>query len=92
MHQIYESFDNLPFLGTCSEVLDMSKAFDSIWHEGLIYKLKTIGVSNNLLIPLQIFLGNRHQRILLNGQNFHWELIKASVAQRSILGRYFLYT
>ena len=65
MHQIYESFDNLPSLGTCSEVLDMSKAFDSIWHEGLIYKLKTIGVPNNLLTPLQSFLDNRYQESYL---------------------------
>ena len=65
--EIYQSFDNFPSLETRSEVLDMSKAFDRFWHEGLIYKLKTIGVSNNLLTFLQSFLDNRYQRVLLNG-------------------------
>ena len=47
VHEIYESFDNSPSLETRSEFLDMSKAFDRVWHESLIYKFKTIGVSNN---------------------------------------------
>ena len=85
MHEIYESFDNFPSLETRSEFLDMSKFFDRVWHEGLIHKLKTIGVSNNLLTRLQSFLDNRYQRVLLNGQNSHWELIKAGVPQGSIL-------
>ena len=64
----------------------MRKAFDSVWHEGLIYKLKTIGVFINLLILFQSFLDNRYQRVLLNGQNSHCELIKAGIPQGSILG------
>ena len=55
VHEIYESFDNFPFLETHSEVLDMSKAFDTVWHESLIYKLRTIGVSKNLLTLFQSF-------------------------------------
>ena len=34
----------------------------------------------------QSFLDNRYQRVLLNGQNSHWELIKVGVPQGSILG------
>ena len=47
--------------------------------------MKTIGVSNILLTLFQSFLDNRYQRVLLNGQNSHWELIKAGVPQGSIL-------
>ena len=65
--EIYESFNNYPSLETRSKFLDMSKAFDRNWHEGLIYKLKTIGVSNNLLTLFQSFLDSRYQRVLLNG-------------------------
>ena len=86
MHEVYESFDNFPSLETRSEFLDMSKVFDRVWLEGLMYKLKTIGVSNNLLTLFQSFLDNRYQRALLNGQNSHWELIKAGAPQGSILG------
>ena len=48
--------------------------------------MKTIGVSTNTLTLFQSFLDNRYQRVLLNGQIFHWELNKAGVPQGSILG------
>ena len=86
VHEIYESFDKFQSLETRFEFLDMSKAFERVWYEGLIHKLKTIGVSNNLLTLFQSFLDNRYQRVLLNGRNSHWELIKAGVPQGSILG------
>ena len=66
--------------------LDMSKAFDKVWHEGLIYKLKTFGISGNLLILLDSFLNNRLQRVVLNGKNSEWKEVKAGVPQGSILG------
>ena len=68
----------------------MSKAFDKVWHEGLIYKLKSIGVSDLLLKLIQSFLSNRFQRILLNSQASEWLSVKAGVPQKSILGPLFL--
>ena len=53
--------------------LDISKAFDKVWHEGLIFKLKTYGVEGNLLKLLENYLTDRQQRVVLNGswQNFY---------------------
>ena len=34
--------------------LDISKAFDRVWHKGLFFKLKSIGVSENILAWFQI--------------------------------------
>ena len=48
--------------------------------------MKIIGVCTNLLTLFQSFLDNRYQRILVNGQTFHSELIKAGVPQGSSLG------
>ena len=48
--------------------------------------MKTVGVSDNLLAHFQSFLDNRCQRVLPNGQNSLWELIKVEVPQGSILG------
>ena len=49
VQEMYESFNNFPCSETRSKFLDMTKPFDKVWHEGLIYKLKTIGVFHNLL-------------------------------------------
>ena len=66
--------------------LDISKAFDKIWHKGISYKLHQYGVTGNLLTLLTDFLSNRKQRVVSNGQHFSWTDIKAGVPQDSILG------
>ena len=48
--------------------LDISKAFDKVWHEGLLLKLKLNGISGILLKILQDLLENRYQRDVLNGK------------------------
>ena len=59
-------------LTTRSKFLDMSKAFDRFWQEVLLHKLKATEVSHNLLTLFQIFLDNRYQRVLFNGQSPYW--------------------
>ena len=48
-HTTFKAFDCNPPLDVRSVYLDISKAFDRVWHEGLIYKLKRCGVSGQLL-------------------------------------------
>ena len=73
-----------------SVFLDISKAFDgmmplTVWHDGIIFKLKQNGISGNLLSLLSSFLRNRKQRVVLNGQT-SWADVNAGVPQGSILG------
>ena len=68
----------------------MSKFFDKVWHEGLIYKLKSMGFSDSLLKVIQSFLKNRFQRVLSNGQTSEWLPVKAGVPQGSIIVHSFL--
>ena len=64
-HQIYKSLD----IGheVRSVFLDISKAFDKVWHKGLNFKLKQNGISGKLLSTLTDFLNFRKQRVVLNG-------------------------
>ena len=56
-HKIYQSFDE--GFDLRSVFLDISKSFDKVWHDGLIFKLKQNSISSNLLNLLSIFLRNR---------------------------------
>ena len=65
---------------------DISKAFDRVWHKGLLYKLHTLGITGHLLQWFTDYLNNRKQRVVLPGVFSHWTDFKAGVPQGSILG------
>ena len=88
-HTVFKALDCNPPLDVRSVYLDISKAFDRVWHDGLIYKLKRCGVSGQLLLLIQSFIKDRKQRTVLNGQNSTWGDISAGVPQGSILGPLF---
>ena len=48
VHSIYADFDQSPSLEVRANFLDISKAFNEVWHEGLLYKVETVGISGNL--------------------------------------------
>ena len=65
---------------------DISKAFDRVWHRGLIHKLSGIGCSNKVTKWFSSYLTGRKQRVVLNGQASDWTSVQAGVPQGSILG------
>ena len=46
---------------------DISKAFDRVWHTGLLYKLRAAGVTGNVLQWFKNYLSDRKQRVVLPG-------------------------
>ena len=89
VHEIYNAFDANSSLEMRDVFLDIFKAFDRVWHKGLLYKLKCMGINGNFLKLVESFLSNRYQRVVLNGQASSWADVKAGVPQGSILGPLF---
>ena len=63
-----------------------SKAFDKVWHAGLIHKLKAYGISGPFLAIIKSFLSSRIIRVVLDGQTSVDYPINSGVPQGSILG------
>jgi hypothetical protein len=66
--------------------LDLSKAFDKVWHKGLLYKLKRIGITGKLLEWIESYLTNRKQQVVINGSKSDILELYAGVPQGSVLG------
>ena len=73
--------------GTTQAVaLDILKAFDRVWHAGLLYKLKSYGISGQIFGLICSFLGNRWLRVVLDGKSSQEYLVNVGLPQGSILG------
>ena len=85
---IYDTFCKA--LGNGKEVravfLDVSKAFDRVWHEGLLFKLRTVGLSGVLLQWFTDYLSNRKQQVVLPRVTSELSTLKTGAPQGSILG------
>ena len=58
-HEIFSSFDCNSSLEVRSIFLNILKAFDKVWHEGLLYKLKSFDISKELLNLIKHYLTDR---------------------------------
>ena len=86
INEIHQAFDCTQTFEVRSVFLDISKAFDKVWHEGLVFKLEQNGISGSLLKLFQNYLNDRNQRVVLNGSFSEFFSIESGVPQGSILG------
>ena len=71
---------------TRAVALDISKAFDRVWHAGLLHKLKSCGISGQIFGLISSFLSNKRLRVVLDGKSSQEYPVNAGVPQGSILG------
>ena len=85
-HEIHKNLDANPSIDTIGIFLDMSKAFDKVWHKGLLSKLQSYGVNSEFYTLLNNYLLRRKKRVILNVVASSWKPIMPGVPQGSILG------
>ena len=66
--------------------LDISKAFDQVWHKGLLHKLTSYGISGRVYSLIKSFLTGRKMKVVVNGQSSEILGTNAGVPQGSVLG------
>ena len=49
--------------------LDISQAFDKVWHAGLLHKPKSYGISGQIFDLISSFISNRQLQVVLNGKS-----------------------
>ena len=54
---------------TRAVALDISKAFDRVWHAGLLHKLKSYGISGQIFGLISSFHRNRQLQVVLDGKS-----------------------
>ena len=65
---------------------DISKAFDRVWHRGLIHKLNAIGIRGSLLNWFSDYLSDRKQAVVIKGKISTYKAVTSGVPQGSVLG------
>ena len=66
--------------------LDMPKAFDRVWHAGLLHKIRSYGISGQVFGLISSFLRNRRLRVVLDAKSSQEYPVHVGVPQGSILG------
>ena len=66
--------------------LDFSKAFDTVSHERLLFKLHKLGIRGSVLNWIKSFLTDREQCVRVGTNTSSWSEVISGVPQGSVLG------
>lgn len=84
IQQVQASFNQNQKLGAV--FIDLERAFDSVWHAGLLHKLNELKIPPYIGKWIKSYLSNRTFRVKINNNYSTTRLIEAGVPQGSVLG------
>ena len=65
--------------------MDFMKAFDTVPHRRLIKKLRSYGITGDILLWIEAFLQGRKQKVVVNGSSSGWCDVISGVPQGSVI-------
>ena len=91
VHQLLEIYNSIlnsleKKEANCFVFCDFSKAFDKVWHRGLLHKMKAYGITGNLINWFKSYLKARRQKVVIKNNSSAYCEISAGVPQGSVLG------
>ena len=86
-HNLCRAFDNKMF--SCIVFCDVSKAFDRVWHKGLMFKFRQNRIEGKLSECINSYLSQRKQKVGIKSCFSVLKFIFAGVPQGSVLGPLF---
>ena len=84
MHDIMQNVDSKQ--QTDLVILDSNKAFDTVPHKKLLFKLSKYGITGNINKWIQPFLVHRKQQVIAEGESSNPCYVDSGVPQGSVLG------
>lgn len=89
--QLVETIDHLCIaVDACMQIdvifIDFSKAFDRVSHHKLLFKLRDVGISENVLSWIRAYLSNRQQAVRVGDAMSGNREVYSGVPQGSVLG------
>ena len=67
-------------------ILDLSKAFDAVFHDRLLHKLASYGIAISLNCRLSCFLRERSMQVVVEGTSSDSTTVDSGVPQGTVLG------
>ena len=83
VQQWSEALDRSEYVGVI--YFDLKKAFDRVWHRGLLAKLRAAGITGQAYAWFSSFLSSRQQATVVDGSMSEFSALHAGVPQGAIL-------
>ena len=70
---------------TLTVLIDLQKAFDTVWTDGLLLKLKKFNIAGNMFCWIKSYLHNRRARVVIDNTKNNMILLRHGVPQGGVI-------